>query len=242
MKSFLISILIILGLGLNSKAQLDKMSDSSLIVLPTLNNVLNAALNHSPLLKAKDMEYRIIEQEKKIEKKKWSDFVYFDGSTNYGLFDQVVLAVSSTENTTNTGLITKNEQIRYYAGISIKIPLSSFTSRRNQVNVKNLQLEQSNYEKQQLQEELRELVIQEYYLLKHFEESMKTFQSIYQTIQIAYMKAEKDVLNNNMEMNEFASLASTVGKAKNDYSKAKTEFYAQYYKLQNIAGVIFEKK
>ena len=240
MKSLLIHITIMLTIIQLANAQVGRISDSAITILPSLDIIINAAMQHSPLLKAKGMEKAIIEQELKVEKKKWTYYVYLDGAANYGLFDQVMISNVSTEGTLNSGLLTKSEQIRYYGGISVKIPISALSIRRNEINKKKLAIKQSDYEKLQVQKEIKSTIIEEYYKLKHFEESMKTFQAIYQTLQIAYLKAETDVINSNMDLNDFALLASTVGKAKNDLSKAKNNFYAQYYKLQNIAGVIFE--
>jgi outer membrane protein TolC len=242
MKYFLIHITLLLYFIQQTNAQVEQMSNSAIIILPSLDNIINAALQHSPLLKAKRMEAAIIEQEVRIEKKKWTNNVYLDGAANYGLFDQVVLSGTSTDGALNSGLLTKSEQIRYYGGVSIKIPFSVLSSRRNEINKKNFAIKQSDYEKMQIQKEIKSIIIEEYYNLKYFEESMKTFQAIYQTLQIAYLKAETDVLNNNLDLNHFALLASTVGKAKNDFLKAKNDFYSRYYQLQNIAGIIFETK
>jgi hypothetical protein len=43
-----------------------------------------------------------------------------------------------------------------------------------------------------------------------------------------------------MDLNNFALLTSTVGKAKDDYNKTKNNFYTQVHKLENLTGVIFE--
>lgn len=88
-------------------------------------------------------------------------------------------------------------------------------------------------------EDLKQLIIEEYYKLLYLEESVRTFQSIYQTLEISRMKAEREVSRGYMDINQFATLSSTVGKAKNDYAKAKNEFYAQYHKLQDLTGIMF---
>lgn len=224
---------------LHAQAGFFSDADTTVTILPSLDEVINDALQNSPLLKSIGVESDMIGQELKIEKKKWSDHIYVDGAANYGLFDQVVISETSSQHVTNTGLLTKSEQIRYYGGISIKLPLSSIGSRRNQLTVKKMELQQTNYEMQQQEMALREIIINAYFSVKHLEESMNTFQAIFQTLQLAYIKAENDVVNNDMEMEEFAILASTVGKAKDDYSKSKYDFYKEYYILQNITGVSF---
>ncbi|MBI9067943.1 MAG: TolC family protein [Salinivirgaceae bacterium] len=220
-------------------AQEYNIEDSSKLIIPPLVDVLSAALIHSPLLEAKSIETKIIEQELKVEKKKWMDNVSIDGVANYGLFDQVVINGTNFDGISNTGFISKSEQIRYYAGVSLKLPISTLSSRRHKVNIKKLEIERLGYEKKQLQRELKQIIIEEYYMLLYLEESMRIFQEIFQSFQISYLKGEKDVLNNNIDLNDYAELASKLGKSENDYVKAKFAFYAQFHKLQDLSGVIF---
>lgn len=239
MKKLVLYIFLLFIITHVADAQEYNATDSSMLIVPPLVDVLNASLRHSPLLKAKGIETKIIEQELKIEKKKWMDNVSIDGATNYGLFDQVIINGINSDGISNTGFVSKSEQIRYYGGISLKLPLSTISSRRNEINIKKLELKQLGYEKKQLQKELKHIIIEEYYKLLYLKESMKIFQEIFQTFQISYMKGEMDVLNNNIDLNDFAVLASTMGKSENDYAKAKYEFYTQFHKLQDLSGVIF---
>jgi outer membrane protein TolC len=239
----LISCIVFIWMSIASiMAQDAETADSSFLILPSLTIVIDSALRNSPLLKAKEMNADMIDQDIKIEKKKWMDYLSIEGATNYGLFDQVVISGITTSGSTTTGALSKSQQVRYYGGLSLKLPLSSITSRHNALTKKQIAREQYNLELLQAQNDVRQTVIEEYYKLKYLEESMKTFQSICQTMQISYMKAEKDVLNNRMGLNAFALLASSVGKAKDDYSKVRNNFYAQYYKLQNLTGVNFTTK
>jgi len=99
--------------------------------------------------------------------------------------------------------------------------------------------ERSDLELQSAQVQIKQIIIEAYYHLQYLDESMRTFYHIYQTLEIGYLKAEKDLLNGRTNLNEYALLASTVGKAKNDYQKAKSTFHAQYHKLMEITGMEF---
>jgi len=233
------SLLVSLLSSVNTFCQNLDRADSLSLKIPPLRVLIDSALRSSPLLKSKALNIDINKQELSIEKKKWMSYLYLEGATNYGLFDQVVIANQNTEGAVNTGLLTKSEQIRYYAGVGLKIPITAFVSRRNEINIKKMTIEQAKYDLQDANTRIKQLVIDEYYKLKYLEESMNTFVGIYQTMKISYMKAEKDLSNGQMRLNDFALLASTVGKAKDDCSKAKNSFFAQYLKLQEIVGVSF---
>jgi len=219
--------------------QTDDMQDTISINIPSLNAVLDSAFLHSPLLKMKALDNRILGENNKIEKKKWMDNLYFDGAANYGMFDQIVVSGANTTITSGSGILTSSEQMRYYGGMSVKVPLSTLTKRASQSKIHKYQEQQNELELQDAKETLRQNIITEYFQFKYLEESMKTYYSIYQTLKISYMKAEKDVLNGRMNLTEFASLSSTVGKSKDDFNKAKYNFYVQYHKIKILAGINF---
>lgn len=229
-------------LALSSQAlrgQTDEISDSTDIRIPSLNAVLDSAYLHSPLLKKKELDINILGETSKVEKKKWMDNLYFDGAANYGMFDQIVVSGAGTSTTTNSGILTSSEQMRYYGGLSLKMPLSLITKRRSQTRIQEFEQQQSELELQDAKEVLKQNIIAEYFQFKYLEESMKTYHSIYQTLQISYMKAEKDIVNGRINLSEFAALASTVGKSKDDYFKAKYNFYVQYHKIKILTGINF---
>lgn len=223
-------------------AQISHHTDSSLLVIPPLTEVIEAAYLHSPLLKAKSKGIEVLGQEIIIEKKKWMDYIFIEGAANYGLYNQLVISNKSTYDNSEGGYLSKNEQIRYYGGMGIKLPLSSASSRRNNIKAKRLSQEQAGYEMLQLQEDIKQLIIEEYYQLIFLQQSMIIFNKVNITLEVSYLKAEKDVINGQMDLNDFALLASTTGKSKNDYLKAKNNFFAQYNKLQSLTGIIFNPK
>ena len=210
--------------------------------IPPLEVILDAALERSFLLKAKGLESGSIYQEMSIKKKKWLDYVFIEGATSYGMFDQVVVNQESGNTQPGAATLTRSEQIRYYGGLGLKLPVSAIASRRNELEIKRLALKKTEMEELQLREELKKSIIDEYFKLLYLQESLKTFQEIFHTLEISYMKAERELLNGRIALSEYALLASTVGKSKDDYFKAKNNFYAQYYKLEQITGMEFNSK
>jgi outer membrane protein TolC len=213
--------------------------DSTMVNIPPLSRLIESALQHSPLLNAKTIDKKSAEQQIAIEKKKWMDHIYLDGAGNYGMFDQLVVSGYNTDGSANSGLLSRSEHVRYYAGVSVKLPVSSLTSRRKELNKSYFQLEQANFEILEIQKQIKQLIIKEYYLFIYYRESMENFFVILQTLQISSLKAEKDLLNGHIDLNEFAQISTMTGKAGEDYLKAKNNFYAQYHKLQNLTGIIF---
>jgi outer membrane protein TolC len=242
MKKIFLHFIILIAFAYCVAAQTDDDIDSQLLIIPSLTEIIDVAFIHSPLLKAKTKAIEVIGEETKIERKRWMDHIYFEGATNYGVFDHLIISGQTSNNDYNTGILTKDEQVRYYGGIRLKLPLSAISSSSNYVKVKRLKEEQVGYELLQLQEDLKLIIIEEYYQLLYLRESMHSCNRINQTLEVSYLKAEKDLLNGHMEIGEFALLASTSGKAKNDYLKAKNDFYSQYTRLQTITGTNLKPK
>ena len=240
MKKLLLYISVLLVFTGSSRGQDTDYPDASSLAIPPLNVLIDSAHKHSPLLKAKAKESDVKSQELKIEKKRWMDHVFIEGAANYGLFDQVIISGLSSDRNSSTGFLTKSQQARYYGGVGIKLPFSSATSRRNKLAIQRLTREKLQYEMLQMEQELQQIITDEYYRLKYLEESMKTFNNTYQTLYISYLKAEDDVENGRMKLADFSLLVSTMGKAKNDFLKATNDLFSQYFRLQNLTGMTFE--
>jgi Outer membrane efflux protein len=215
---------------------------SRTVVIPPLEVVMDSALKRAPLIKAKVVEANIVSEELSLEKKNWMDHIYVEGAANYGMFDQLLFTRAQSGVETSSGIPTRSEQFRYYGGLSIKLPFSAATGRRNKMEIKRLAGKKLNYEMLQLQQELKEIIIEEYYLLIYYESSMETLGEVYQTLNISYLKARKEVENGRMELGEFGLLVSTMGKGHDAFLKARSDFHSQLSKIENLSGIKFESK
>nr|WP_319398262.1 TolC family protein [uncultured Carboxylicivirga sp.] len=235
-KLFLLSILFISTTIVAAQTE----SDSSLINLPSINELVEAAIEHSPFIQSQHTQMEIDEKEISLQKRKWLDYLFIEGTANYGIYDQVILQDNtSPDGSYNYGFLNRGESTRYYGGVGIKLPFSSLTSRTKEVEKLELVKKKSLFTMQDAENQLRTVIIEAYYNLKYLDESMRTYYDIYQTLNVAYVKAEKDLLNGRTDINKFALLASTVGKAKDDYNKAKHNFYAHYHQLMELTGLEF---
>jgi outer membrane protein TolC len=207
------------------------------IEIPPLSVFEEAAVQNSSLLKIKHLEADKIEQYTRVERKRWMDFVSVEGASNYGSFNQVLQNYSTTPPVEATGNELKSEQFNYYAGVSVKIPISTFASHGNEMKIKKIEKQQAVLEGRNIENTIRQQVVDEYHRLLYLRESMNIFGQIYQTLDISLQKTERDMLKGLVSINDFALLTSTVGKAKDDYSKAKNNFFAQYRKMEYMTGL-----
>jgi len=236
-----LSILYIFFIPLFLHAQSKQIENDSKMIeqLPSLDVLIDSAILYSPLL---DAQYELnlqLKEELKIQKKNWTDYIYIEGSGRYGLYNQVTVSEVVTNDLTQSGLKLENEQFSYYAGMSVKLPLSAIGNKKNEKKIKELKISQAQFETKKLEGEISQLVIEIYYKLKSYEEIMQVSFSTFQTMEISVLKAQKDLENGRIEIDEFTRLVGAKGKAHEGYLQAKNNFYMMFKKLELITGLQF---
>lgn len=232
---FVLSFILMLAGKLS--AQTDTAAVSVSVQLPPLEYFLSSAQSSSHAIHAQMMQSAMIKESIAVQKKKWSDYVYVEGAANYGRFDQVSVTSLTADATSTAGTLSQNEQVKYYVGVSVKLPLSAGLSRGNLITIQKMELQKSEAERAEVESLIRQKIINAYFSLQYLEQSARTFQSIYQTLDISMQAAEQALLNGSIEIAEYALLASTVGKSKDDWNKAQSVYYAQYYILREMCGL-----
>ncbi|MCW3787465.1 TolC family protein [Plebeiibacterium sediminum] len=237
---FVVNLCLILSL--NNVMYGQGIEDSTVVQLPSLEFVISNAIENSALVKDKLTQTDIKHEELDLERGSWAKYLFVEGAANYGKYDRIVMQENRTDVVLNSGSLSSSEQTTYYSGVSLKLPLSAITGRSKEVSKKKLEIQKSIYEKDEAIQQLKYFIIDLYYETQFLNESMHNHFEIYQTLEISYEKAKKDLFSGKTDINDFAILSSTVGKARNDYLKAKNNFLAQYLKLEKATGVSLSNK
>jgi outer membrane protein TolC len=201
--------------------------------VPTLGKAIDMALEHSPLLKVKDVEKAIKIYQLKSTRKEWLDYIGMEGYWKYGTIDNVTIQEidNSMVPTTYTGINT-----RFATGVYIKMSFFSFLDHRNKVLQAQEAIDKSNYEREIAQDEIRKLVIQQYneYLLAKKILLVKTKSKV--AIEIQLQKAEQDYENGNINIYELTKVMESSNKLMGEYQKAVTGFRVAYLMLMDLIG------
>jgi len=212
-------------------------SNSEVPGLPGLQYVIDSAIHNSPLLHAKSEEICQLVEEMKIQRESWTDYFYLEGRTRYGLYNQVSINEGGSDQSELYGFRSENEQLNYYAGIGLKLPLSAIFNQNNNIHIKTSQIRQAELEQELLVRELTQLIIEEYYELKTCEESITALLEAFQTLDMGYLKASNDFEIGLISLDEFSLLVSVRNKAKISYINSRNAYYRQYHILQVITGI-----
>lgn len=205
--------------------------------IPELNVFIESALKNSPLLKINDKELGKILEEIKIQKKSWTDFIQIDANTKYGLYNQLAINDQVTSDVPSVAIQSNKTQLNYFAGITLKIPISDFANKKNKLKILNYSIQESEIKKEQIKNDITQIVIEEYFKFKNYCEVLDLVQNDLQSMKIKYMKSVKEVENGLMSFSDFASVSASYSKSQESFSKSKNEYYAQFYKLQILTGI-----
>ena len=207
--------------------------------IPGLNDFIESALKNSPLLKVSDLQIEEMFEKIKKEKKSWSDFVFFDANAKYGLFNQ--LSIEQISGGADVSIKNAREQFNYYAGITFRLPISNFINKKNELNILDKNLNESKLRREQVKNELTQLVIDEYYKLINLSQSMQINQEALQSLEINYLKSLKDVNTGTISLSDFNASVTAKQKVQDTYSKVENEYFAQFFKIQILTGLKLNK-
>ncbi|OIP81653.1 MAG: hypothetical protein AUK44_09575 [Porphyromonadaceae bacterium CG2_30_38_12] len=202
--------------------------------IPKLSVCIDSALAYSPLLKANDEQINIILEDIKIRKKAWLEYLIIDANTRYGLFNQLSLTQQTAS--ADVAIQSAKEQFNYFAGLTLRIPLSYFSSNKNEQKKLKLSIKDAQLKKEDLKNELKKLVVTEYFKLNRLKNLVDVHLNNLQTANIDYMKSKNDVKAGMATMTEFAASSTAYAKAVDAFVSTKNDYYAQYYILNILIG------
>ena len=172
-------------------------------------------------------EKSIREQEMYISQKEWFDFLSIEANARYGVNDQIFVNQLSYEDSYN--LNTSGTQMRYYAGITAKFPLSLLISRSNRNKLARLTLDKASEEARKTKQEVSTLIVTLYYQIKLSFKGVVVRYDQLESSKMQMMKAEKEFIDEEIPLSEYAQLGQNMYKAQLEYETARNEL------LQNIA-------
>ncbi len=233
----LLAILVLMSIyGLNAQTPSMISDPDDDPDIPPLALLIDSALVHSPLLKRYDANLSIRDITLTLQRRQWMDYLYFEGNTRYGIYDQIYFQGLHEPGEVPMGFVNQREQTWYYAGVSLKLPLTSIVGQRKRLQQTRVAFDMISREREMAVDDIHKAVIEAYYELLFKRESMKTFYGIYQDLKIAYIDAGNRLQEQKIGFNDYAILSSTYGKAKNDYDLARSEFFISLSLLRFMTG------
>jgi len=205
--------------------------------IPPLQDLIDSAVIHSPLLKEAQAlidqnRYKVITQ-----KREWMRNFYIDANISNFYYDGL------TTNKTNLGdinkVLTTQNINNALGGLSLRLPMDYFWDRGNRIKTAKKEVEKSIAAKDNQKLELRKSIILQYNQLIITQKVLKIANDNQISMQLQRDMGEKEFLNGQMTLYELASISEMNRRAVTDFEQARIEFYNAYMILQEIVGIKF---
>ncbi len=229
--------MILFSQGADSSVTYNPLLDDITLRIPPLQDLIDSALVHSPLLKIADADIAISKYEIVSTRRQWMSNFYLDGSIGKDYYNG--LTTNEVYNTTPNQILTDQDNNRLSAGVSVRLPMNAFWDMNNQVKTATKKLERAKSVKANQELELRKEIITRYNKLIVNQRVLKSANENVSFLMLQKDLVEKEFLNGQTTVYQVASVSEMYRKAVTDFEDARFEFYNAYMILEEIVGTKF---
>lgn len=232
MKKLIITIAALFALTGLSLAQ-NALPQLKVENLRPVEELITMALERSSTIKALNVSQQQTDEEIAMNKKKWLQHLSLNAGVNYGngvVSDQLI----GDQSTSLTYLTRQN--VTYNMGVNIRLPFTEVSSRRNQIKIKELEIEKLDYLKDQEREMLKKEIVKVYSDLKHYLTSIEIQSEVVQANEMALQVAEGYFKSGTLPLEQYRMAVESNYSSKLQFEKAKNEAWLAYNTLKTIVG------
>jgi len=229
--------MISLSQNTDSSSVFNPLLDDISLRIPPLQDLIDSALIHSPLLKVADADIAISKYDIITTRRQWMNNFYIDGSMLKDYYDG--LTTNEVVNTNPSQILSLQDNYRLSAGISIRLPMIAFWDLNNQVKSATKKLEKAISIKENQKLELRKEIITRYNQLIVNQRVLKISNENITYLTLQKDMVEKEFLNGQASVYEVAQVSEMYRKSITDFEDSRFEFYNAYMILQEIVGTKF---
>jgi len=237
----LLIIITFLAIRISGAAQEKKkfeiMKDDIETMLPPLNALIDSAMTHNPMIKYKDLDIEVNKYKLKADRSLWTKDFGIQGTGQYGTFDN--FSTNATEGQSPSLMAIRSNQLNYQGGLFLKIPLFDISSRKNQIRMDKVVLEQAQSFSKYQRSDLRQTIIKQYNDLIVKYRILRIKSKYAETSKISIQMAEKDFQNGIISITEYTRLSGILSSSEADLESAKMDFRTAYMILEEIIGIKF---
>ena len=211
--------------------QLDESKDLQAQLIP-LDSIIDIALKNSPAVKFQQDLVDAGKYQVRFIQEIWTNDIapFF----NYTASNQNLISADSQS---PGGLSTSNLTNGYRAGVQITVPLYEFIGRKARVNLYKSQYQSAVDKKDQVKQEMTQVLIQQYYSLIFYRNEVSIRSEAKQSTINQYQAAEQEFKDGIINITELSRLKTIEVNARADYEEAKRQFATLYFQFQNMIGV-----
>ncbi|MCF8380742.1 MAG: TolC family protein [Bacteroidales bacterium] len=205
------------------------------LFLPPMDTLIEAAKDNSAFYAYYLEEIKVKQQELKITLKEWFDYVSFDGIYGYGMYDQLLTNQSAF--VSEYSELTNGQQVRYYAGLSARLPLSAVFQRNNNKNVARFNYNKAQHEADKIKQEIANLVIEKYFETLNAYSTLIVRINSYETYKMHMSKSEKEFGDGKISLVDYTVVSMNLNKSQLEFETASNELNLKLAQLELLTGI-----
>ncbi|WP_420386818.1 TolC family protein [Roseivirga sp.] len=202
--------------------------------LRPVEELIAVAINKSAAIKALNVSQQQTDQEIAMNRKKWMQHLSLAAGVNYGngiVYDQL----SGDQSGTSLTYLTR-QNMTYNVGLNIRLPFTEVSSRRNEIKIKELEIDRLDYLKDEQAELLKKEIIKLYSDLKHYITSIAIQAEVVESNAMALDVAEGYFKAGKLPVEQYRMAVESNYSAKLQFEKAKNDAWLAYNTLKNLVG------
>jgi outer membrane protein TolC len=209
----------------------DQTSEFTDLQIPALGQLIESAMEHSPLLDEQDAMIKIREWQLKSSQNEWGRYILFFSEMRYGSIDIIV---------SNGGSISygdKSNTTRYNIGTRLQLSIFDALDLKRKNQIAKEQIEFEKFKKTELERMIKDDVIRLWSKLVSYKEIVAINQDhiVAQNSNMFY--AEQQYKAGDIPLIEYARIKEISTRADQEYQMAKKEFRETYLLLESLVGV-----
>ncbi len=208
------------------------------ILLPPLEDLIEAAIKHNPTIEFRRLGVERRESLVKSERNYWTRNFGFQTDAEYGnLYNN---SFSVEENTPNL-LSTSTTQFNYAVGLYLKFPVFDIINRKQQIKQAQLEVDEAISMEESMKNEIRQLVIKQYQAIILKQKLLSIKSQNMGNARVNMEMVEKEFRNGVITILEYARISDITSKIEVEYETAKSDYFLAKKLLENTVGFTFSK-
>ena len=192
------------------------------IILPSIEVIMDVALEYSPLVKTQEASIHGQEADLKRNGKLWLQSLQLQVGSQYTTYtsnENAVLPIFGAQ-----------------TGVMVRFSIYDFVSRKNIMDKSRWAIEEAKFRTDQQRVVIRQLVVHAYQQAVLNQELMKVTNERVQAAISHQEMADREFKSGDIPLSELSRVTQIAGQAKTELAKAKAEFYEAYYQLEVLIG------
>ncbi|MBV6429686.1 MAG: hypothetical protein KIPDCIKN_04261 [Haliscomenobacter sp.] len=237
LKNLWVFLLVLPATALRAQTASPIVLQSEALIVRPVDDLIAEALIKSPLLKAQEVRIEQRENETKLARRKWADYVLVNG--NYQLGNNLIYDAIEVGGT-NNAVLTDRSNTYYNIGAAIRLPFGDLWSRNVRVRVAAQETEIERLTHAQIELQVREAVIREYTQVQTWLNVIRVKTKEIENRSTTLEAAEKYFLEGALPLSEYNEAIARLSTLEESFEKAKGELMLHFFALKELTGASVE--